>query len=227
METKSPAVLLYTSDFLTGTMLMNYEQKGRYITLLCLQHQQGRLNKQDFESISNNDEKITSKFKVDRDKKYYNERMEFETEKRNKFVDSRHANASKAKGKPKKHMVKHMDSHMENENDNENINSKYGLYNRVILTNKQYEKLIKDFDKELIDNQIILLDEYVQSNDNKYKYKDFNLVLRKSIKEKWFKDKPYQPIQSNDPEWIDKDIQNEEATQEEQAHMKAMLSEFK
>ena len=34
--------------------------------------------------------------------------------------------------------------------------------------------------------QINLLDEYVESNNNKNKYTNFNLVLRKSIIENWF-----------------------------------------
>jgi hypothetical protein len=95
---------------------------------------------------------------------------------------------------------------------------KLGNYKRVVLTNKQYEKLIKDYNKEFIDNQINLLDEYIQSNNNKNKYTDFNLVLRKSIRENWFKDnlkkdKPQKEV----PEWFDKNIENEvniEATKE-------------
>ena len=48
---KDPAVLFYTSDFLTGTILMNYEQKGKYITLLCIQHQHGIIDKNSFDLI--------------------------------------------------------------------------------------------------------------------------------------------------------------------------------
>lgn len=65
----------------------------------------------------------------------------------------------------------------------------YGGYGRIKLTKKQYEKLCEDFTKEFIDRQIEFLDEYVQSNNNKNKYSDFNLVLRKSIREQWFKNK--------------------------------------
>ncbi len=117
-----------------------------------------------------------------------------------------------------------------NHNHIHNSLIKYGLYKRVILSNKQYEKLVKDFTKEVIDNQIALLDEYVQSNDNKFKYKDFNLVLRKSIRENWFKDKPYKPIEqvhSIEPEWYGKEIIEETLSADEEAKMKAMLSEFK
>jgi predicted phage replisome organizer len=63
---------------------------------------------------------------------------------------------------------------------------KYGDYNRVELTQTEYNKLCEDFGKDFIDNQITLLDEYVESNNNKNKYKNFNLVLRKSIRENWF-----------------------------------------
>ena len=31
---KDPAFLFYSSDFLTGTLLMSMEQKGKFITLL-------------------------------------------------------------------------------------------------------------------------------------------------------------------------------------------------
>lgn len=57
----------------------------------------------------------------------------------------------------------------------------------VKLTEAQYNKLKKDYPSEDIDNCILLLDEYVTINGNKNKYKDWNLVLRKSIREQWFK----------------------------------------
>ena len=40
---KDPAFLFYPSDFLTGTMFMTDEQVGKYIRLLCAQHQKGHL----------------------------------------------------------------------------------------------------------------------------------------------------------------------------------------
>ena len=39
-----PAVLFYTSDFLTGVMDMTMEERGQYITLLCYQHQKGHIH---------------------------------------------------------------------------------------------------------------------------------------------------------------------------------------
>lgn len=76
-------------------------------------------------------------------------------------------------------------------NIKEKINKKenYGIYNRIKLTASEYLKLVEDYGKEFIDKQIELLDEYVESNNNKNKYTNFNLVLRKSIRDNWFKSK--------------------------------------
>lgn len=62
----------------------------------------------------------------------------------------------------------------------------FGNYNRIKLTQEQYDKLVVDYGKDVVDTKIIQLDEYVESNDNKNKYKDFNLVLRRAIRENWF-----------------------------------------
>lgn len=65
----------------------------------------------------------------------------------------------------------------------------YGCYGRVKLTDAEYQRLVNEFGQDYIDRQIELLDEYVQSNNNKNRYTDFNLVLRKAIREKWFEKK--------------------------------------
>ena len=87
---KDPAFLFYSNDFLTGTFLMTDEQIGRYIKLLCLQHQKGHLKEKDMLNICKEyDEDIFSKFIQDEQGNYYNKRLEEEAEKRNKFVESR------------------------------------------------------------------------------------------------------------------------------------------
>ena len=62
---------------------------------------------------------------------------------------------------------------------------KYGEYGWIKLTNAQYNKLCDEFSKDYIDIAIQRVDEYIQSNGNKGKYKDWNLVLRKAIRDKW------------------------------------------
>ena len=73
-----------------------------------------------------------------------------------------------------------------NNNKNTYIKHKYGTYKRITLTDDEYTRLVEEFGEEFINKQIELLDEYVESNNNKNKYTNFNLVLRKSIREKWF-----------------------------------------
>lgn len=104
----------------------------------------------------------------------------------------------------------------------------YGEYKRVKLTDKEYNKLCEDFSKELIDKQIILVDEYVESNNNKNKYSNFNLVIRKSIRENWFKggnNTTYkQPVrQEVVPEWINKQVKDESVEDEE---LNAIINSF-
>ena len=62
----------------------------------------------------------------------------------------------------------------------------YGTYKRVKLTIDEYLRLVNEFGEDFIKQQIEYLDEYVESNNNKNKYTNFNLVLRKSIRENWF-----------------------------------------
>ena len=63
---------------------------------------------------------------------------------------------------------------------------KYGEYGCVLLTTSQYDKLISDYgDKNYIDKVINRVDELCKMTGNKYKWKDFNLVIRKVIRENW------------------------------------------
>jgi hypothetical protein len=90
---KDPAVLFYTSDFLTGTFTMNYEQRGKYITLLCLQHQQGFLTDEDLKNVlDDTDLKIFSKFEKLPDGLFYNIKLKNESERRKSYTESRRNN---------------------------------------------------------------------------------------------------------------------------------------
>lgn len=120
---KDPAVLFYTSDFLSGTFTMTNEQVGKYIRLLCLQHQKGCLSEKDMLNIcSSYDEDIFSKFsKIEGN--YVNVRMMQEAEKRKKYSESRSKNKKNATyDHHMKNICKTYDQHMENENENVNTN---------------------------------------------------------------------------------------------------------
>jgi uncharacterized phage protein (TIGR02220 family) len=127
---KDPAVLFYTSDFLSGTMLMTYEEKGQYITLLCLQHQQGHLSEKQLKQITDS-ETVLSKFVLADDGKYHNIKMHNCSLKRKQYSESR-SNNRKAKAENisktyekdmlniSKTYVKHMENGNENRNENRN-----------------------------------------------------------------------------------------------------------
>jgi len=150
---KDPAVLFYTQDFLVGTMTMSYEQKGKYITLLCLQHQKGKLTLKELQSILNEEDvDVAEKFIKESDGFYYNQKLKFESERRKNYSESRRKNLmNKHKNS---HMVNHINSHLETgtgtetvtgnkteiENENEtSITSKYSTEDNKIDFDKLYE----------------------------------------------------------------------------------------
>jgi hypothetical protein len=90
---KDPAFLFYTSDFLLGTYIMSFEDRGKYITLLSFMHHNGRLNEDTIQLLVGNvSDDLKAKFKIDENGLWYNERLEEEMLKRNRFVGSRHSN---------------------------------------------------------------------------------------------------------------------------------------
>jgi len=118
---KDPAVLFYTSDFLTGTTLMSNEQVGKYIRLLCIQHQKGVLSEKDMLKICDSyDEDIFDKFEKT-EEGYFNKRMRDEFEKRKKYSESRANNRKKKEDM--KNICNSYEQHMEIENENEILDS--------------------------------------------------------------------------------------------------------
>ena len=115
---KDPAVLFYTSDFLSGTFTMTNEQVGKYIKLLCLQHQKGPLTERDMLSVCQTyDEDIFAKFEYI-DNHYVNIRMQTESIRRKSYSESRKNNRLK----PKEHNISiSYDNHMETETENRTI----------------------------------------------------------------------------------------------------------
>lgn len=101
--------------------------------------------------------------------------------------------------------------------NNKEIKKKaYGRYKRIKLQDQEYTKLVEQYGKEYIDNQIQLLDNYVESNNNKNKYSNFYLVLLKSIKNEWFKNKQL-------PEWFNQEIEKEKITPEEEQLLQDLI----
>ena len=137
---KDPAMLFYTSDFLTGVTLLNMKERGQYITLLCIQQQLGHMTlKQMQTAVGKLSEAVMGKFIQDDDGLYYNRRADIEINKRKAHSDKQRENVQKRWNKntevipsdvPKEYdgiydgITTVIPLENENENRNENINLK-------------------------------------------------------------------------------------------------------
>lgn len=165
---KDPAVLFYTSDFLTGTITMTDEQIGKYIKLLCYQHQKGILTERDMMVICKTyDEDIWSKF-IKTDEGYYNQRMKDEADKRKNYSESRRQNKLKAnKSKDILNISSSYVEHMENENENinEDINDNINKKDKVKKFNKPELHEVQNHFEEV---------GYLEEADNFFNYYESN-----------------------------------------------------
>jgi hypothetical protein len=117
-------------------MLLNMEQKGKYITLLCLQHSKGRLSEKDMLHICGSyDADVFGKFVKDEEGFFFNERLSIEMQKRKAYSDSRRNNRTK---KDVSNISKTYVPHMENVNENENEN-----INEVIVKDANEKKVTR------------------------------------------------------------------------------------
>ena len=153
---KDPAVLFYTSDFLSGTFTMTDEQVGKYIRLLCLQHQKGLLTEKDMVSICKEyDSDVYSKF-VKEGETYYNQRMKDEADRRKRFSDSRANNRKKKTSeKDMNNICNSYEKHMETENETVTINVNNTVFSiekckEIALKDDRWVKVNKTNDTELI-----------------------------------------------------------------------------
>ena len=181
---KDPAFLFYSSDFLSGTMLMTDEEIGQYIKLICLQHKKGHLKEKDMLNIcKTHNEEIFSKFKIDEEGNYYNERLEIEVNKRKAYSESRRNNRKKKEEKETyekdmKNICNSYEKHMENENININKNID-------LIKNKDRDKGVIGEEEEEIE---VL--EVWETQFNEF-YSLYPKKVKKQDVKKWFqKNKP-------------------------------------
>lgn len=123
---KDPAFLFYSSDFLNGVSDLTMEERGQYITLLCLQHQKGSISEKTIRlSVGSVSDDVLVKFSKDETGCYYQERLREEIEKRAIFTESRRNNGKKGGRKPNG-LANNIpngyptNNHIEDENENEN-----------------------------------------------------------------------------------------------------------
>jgi hypothetical protein len=185
MAKKSPAFNFYSSDFLTGTSLMNYTQKGKYIYLLCLQHQQGHLEADDFIDIVGDDKKLLSKFVLDQEGKYYNEVLERVVKQKEVHIEKQRENAYKRWNKDTKNVCdgNAMAMPLEIEIEIEDNNSNKEYYSNSILNDLfvDFLELRKKLKAQNTDRAITLLKNKLDPFPDEVKIK----MIEQSIENSW------------------------------------------
>ena len=106
-----PAFQFYVDDFIGGTFTMTNEERGLYISLLCVQWNQGFVDDEDIERMSgrmseSSIARVRRKFEEDDHGQLRNERMEKERYKQAQYRLSRSQNGKQG-GRPSKPQDKH------------------------------------------------------------------------------------------------------------------------
>jgi len=137
---KNPAFLFYPGDFLTGCAFLSMEQRGVYITLLCLQFEHGPLNYNQIRSLCSDEMflSIQNKFEKNSEGLYFNKRLSEEQEKRRKYSESRSSNRSNKNKEKSNNISLSYVQHMENENEDVNKDINDNNKKRVVKGKKEF-----------------------------------------------------------------------------------------
>ena len=148
---KDPAFLFYSSDFITGVSDLTMEERGQYITLLCLQHQKGRLTPKAIKiAVPDATADVLAKFEIDDNGMYFNSRLELEADKRKQHSEKQRQRALDGWKKRKQKDDAVADAvalPLEDENENRILNKNKDVYEEVLnfITQEEYlMNLIKD-----------------------------------------------------------------------------------
>lgn len=93
---------------------------------------------------------------------------------------------------------------------------KYGEYGWVRLSDDEYDRLLTDLGADELKRCITYVDESAQSNGNRNKWKDWNLVLRKCHRQQWGTDRRGYARSQNAAAGAVQDLQNLHAMYEEE-----------
>lgn len=174
---KQPSFNFYSSDFLSQTIFLSFEDKGKLIMLLCLQHQHGHLKKEQMlKTCGTISDDLWEFFKLDADGKYFNEQIDIATEKRKNFINKQKNNISKRWNKV---------------GNTKSIPNEYQKDSLVIPLEKENENEIeKDYEKETTekDSKVVRKERKVFIKPTKEEVLAFakGEDLRTDIVNKWF-----------------------------------------
>lgn len=176
---KDPAFMMYSGDFLAGTFTMTFEQRGKFITLMCLQHQKGFLTDGDMKSVlSEEDIIIAEKFiKNVSDGYWYNQKMSDVINERKEYTANRLKNFQKKDHKvihKNTHKVSHMELHTgdEDEDESQDINLDEYTSADINIATRTLDKLTELLD----DNNIPAVQQLLTAIEDDYK--SFDNILK-------------------------------------------------
>ena len=90
----------------------------------------------------------------------------------------------------------------------------YSTYGWVKLSDEEYKRLVDEFTEDRVKHYIRVVDESAQGSGNKNKWKDWNIVVRKYIKNKW--GEPYKDDEPKSPHQIRYEQQQREKAEAEE-----------
>lgn len=226
---KDPAFLFYSSDFLIDTLLWGDIEVGRWIKLMCFLHQKGHLSyTQVLDIIKDENSVIFTKLKIDEKGLYYNERLDYEIEKRRAYSESRRKN--------RKNISKTYVEHMGNEIVIENVNE-------YIIKNN-YSNKLKDIIISWLDYKLERKENYkekgfkslltqIKNNVDKYSEEQVIEVINECMASNYagiifdkLKKLKFNRQEEILPDWIDKNLENEEMTEEEKKELDQILKDI-
>ena len=194
-KNKDPAFMFYPSDFMIGTFFMTDEEVGKYIRMLCIQHQQGRLSAEEMDSMCGNSSKIRAKFVTDENGMYYNERLDEEIAKRRAFCDKQRNNRLNAttKSQPSSNQTStklkpNSNPRVEDENENITIDINPCYSNNIHTnTNTTTTTLIDEERVRTRDDKLTYDDWYKQLPDDER----ISLIRMRRAIRKYFQENNY------------------------------------
>jgi len=185
---KDPAFLFYSSDFLTGVSDLTLDERGQYITLLCLQHQKGHLSDKVIKiAVGVVSPDVLAKFQQDDEGLHFNPRLEVEAFKRSEHSRKQKERAlkgwEKRKGKSHEHTTADAAA-LPLEDENENVNTS------IIDIKKVVEYLNTRLNTKYKHNSKATSDPIRARLNEGYTVEDFKIVIDKKAEE-WEHDKDF------------------------------------
>jgi hypothetical protein len=216
---KDPAFLFYSSDFLNGVSDLTMEERGQYITLLCLQHQKGSLSEKTVRlTVGSVSVDVMRKFEKDEQGNYFQSRLKEEIEKRVNFTESRRNNGFKG-GRPKaseKPIGYPTPNLMENVNINENEDKNINI---------DFDFFWNDYDKKVGDKQKLKNKWNKLSDNDRNQIMNYLPLYIEAVPDKQFRKNPETFL--NNKSWLDEIVKRTTPDYNKQSYAEREFAKLK